>query len=62
MYKRKTRDVWDVEVDYGYGYEVVCTEENINDAITTVRDYIENVEKYGQGKVRCRKHRIPINT
>ena len=64
MYKRKTYDVWDIQVDYftGSGFETVCTEENINDAIRTTRDYIENVEDYGQGKVRCKKRRVPINT
>ena len=56
MYVRKTRDEYDIEVDYGYGWDVVCTEDTPKEARERAKEYRENERK----PVRIRKHRIPI--
>ena len=46
----KTR-VWDILVDYGFGFEVVATEETFEEGYMTYLDYKNNVEEYGKGVV-----------
>lgn len=41
-YKRKTRDIYQIVTNYGYGWEVECEELTLKDAKKTYRDYIEN--------------------
>lgn len=41
-YERKTYDVWDVDTDYGYGWETEFTAMSKNEAVSIKRDYIEN--------------------
>lgn len=57
-YERKTRDVWDIEVDYGYGFEVVTQETSASDARQMARDYISNEHR----PTRIRKHRVRRET
>ena len=59
-YQRKTRDRWDIETNYGYGWDVECSEYTWADAKRTVREYRENLEAYGKCSVRLTKHREPI--
>ena len=44
MYKRKTRDEYQIQGYYGdtYGYEEVCSEETWSAAKQTLKDYREN--------------------
>lgn len=42
MYIRKTRDVWHVMTNYGYGWETECVEYSRKEAYQTKREYIEN--------------------
>jgi len=42
MYKRKTRDEWQLHSNYGYGWECECIAENFVDAKRLVREYREN--------------------
>lgn len=59
-YKRKTRDRWDIETNYGYGWEAENSEYTREDAKRSLREYRENLEAYGRCQVRLTKHREPI--
>lgn len=41
-YKRKTRDVYDIQGNYGHGFETVTCEETWKDAKRAIREYREN--------------------
>lgn len=56
-YQRKTRDRWDIETNYGYGWEVENSEYNRVDAKRSLREYRENSESYGKCAVRMIKRR-----
>lgn len=56
-YQRKTRDRWDIETNYGYGWEVENSEYNRGDAKRSLREYKENLEVYGKCAVRMVKRR-----
>lgn len=60
MYERKTIDRWDIETNYGYGWEVECSEYTRAEAKRTYREYRDNVQAYGKGSVRLTKHREKI--
>ena len=55
-YVRKTTDEYDIETNYGYGWEVECTEETIKEARQTVRAYLDNARDLCG--IRIRKHRV----
>ena len=57
MYERKTIDRWDIETNYGYGWEVECSEYTRAEAKRTYKDYKDNVQAHGKGMVRLTKHR-----
>lgn len=57
MYERKTIDRWDIETNYGDGWEVECSEYTRVEAKRTYREYRDNVQAYGKGLVRLTKHR-----
>ena len=42
MYKRKTRDYWDIEGNYAYGWEAVCCEDSIKEAKERLKEYRQN--------------------
>ena len=56
MYIRKTRDKWDIETNYGYGWEVENTEYTREEAKRSLKEYRENV----CAMVRCIKRRERI--
>lgn len=56
MYIRKTREEYDIEVNYGYGWDVVCTEDTMKEARERAKEYMENDRK----PVRIHKRRIPM--
>lgn len=56
-YQRKTRDRWDIETNYGYGWEVENSEYTREDARRSLREYRENLQAYGKCDVRMTKHR-----
>lgn len=60
MYKRKTRDRWDIETNFGYGWEVECSEYTPKEAREQLKCYRENVDAYGQGMSRMIKRREKI--
>ena len=56
-YQRKTRDRWDIETNYGYGWEVENSEYTREDAKRSLREYRGNLQAYGKCEVRITKHR-----
>lgn len=44
-YIRKTKDVWDLVTDYGYGKEVECTYADRNEAVADCQTYIDEKKK-----------------
>lgn len=56
-YQRKTRDRWDIETNYGYGWEVENSEYTREDAKRSLREYRENLQAYGKCDVRTVKRR-----
>lgn len=58
MKLRKTMDRWDIETNYGYGWEVECSEYTRKDAKAQLKCYREN--SYGRYEVRLSKHREKI--
>ena len=56
-YQRKTRDRWDIETNYGYGWEVENSEYTREDARRSLREYRENLQDYGKCSVRRIKRR-----
>ena len=56
-YQRKTRDRWDIETNYGYGWEVENSEHTRTDAKRSLKEYRENLQAYGKCEVRMTKHR-----
>lgn len=59
MYKRKTYDVWELYIDYGYGdgWEYVLTENSLSEARKRRKEYAENAPQYSTKIV---KRRVPI--
>ena len=54
MKQRTTRDEWEIQGNYGYGWDVECTEDNSKDARQRLREYRDN----GTGLYRIVKRRI----
>lgn len=42
-YIRKTVDRWDIETNYGYGWETECSEYTWKEAKQTYKEYKENL-------------------
>lgn len=55
MYVRKTVDRWDIETNWGYGWEVECCEYTREKAKQRYREYWDN--RCGRYEVRITKHR-----
>ena len=54
-YVRITHDEYDVQGNYGYGWDTVTTEKSLTEAIQMLKCYRENEPKYQH---RIRKHRV----
>lgn len=57
-YKRKTIDRWDIETDWGEGWEAECSEYSLKEAKEQAKCYREN--SMGIFAVRITKHHEPI--
>ena len=55
-YQRKTKDIYNIVTNYGYGWEVEVTEETWKDAKQTAKEYRENTNAL----VRIEKRREKI--
>ena len=56
-YKRKTYDEWEIQGDYGQGYERVTTEATRMEALSQLRCYQTNEPMYS---FRIKKKRVKI--
>ena len=56
-YVRKTVDRWDIEVNYGYGWDCETSEYTYKEAREQLKCYRENVDYYGIGRTRLVKRR-----
>ena len=54
-YKRKTHDEWELQGNYGYGWDMLTTEETKQDAMKQLKCYREN-ERI---PLRIVKRRVP---
>lgn len=43
MYKRKTKDVYEIQCNYGYGWDCETVEETWKDAKSQLKCYHENI-------------------
>jgi len=61
-YIRKTRDVYEVEANYGYGHgwESVTAEETYGAARERIREYRENMPEYPY-RLKVRRERIEVS-
>ncbi len=57
MYERKTKDVWEIQGNYGCGWEYICEEESRADAKAQLRCYDKNEPQYPH---RIKKRRVKI--
>lgn len=57
MYKRKTKDVYTLYGNYGYGWEELYDVDNKAEAIADFKCYTENEPQY---KHKWSKRRVPI--
>ena len=55
MYVRKTVDRWDIETNYGTGWEVECCEYSYKEAKQRYREYLLNAS--GLLDIRIKKRR-----
>ena len=55
-YVRKTYNEYDIETNYGYGWEVECTEATYKEAKQTAKEYRENAT--GLQGIRIVKRRV----
>lgn len=58
-YVRKTRDRWDIEINYGDGYEVECSYDDYKSAKQDYCEYVLHSKHYG-AYVRLVKRREKI--
>lgn len=56
MYKRKTRDVYIIMANYGYGWEEECQADTQQEAKQNLKDYRENGG--GQYCLKIKRERI----
>lgn len=56
-YERKTYDEFDIQGNYGQGWETVCTEESYREARAQLRCYNENEPQYAH---QITRRRVPI--
>lgn len=60
MYKRKTRDIWELQANYGYGdgWEYVLEENTLKEA----REQLETYKKNVTYPIRIVKKRVKIES
>lgn len=57
MYQRKTRDEWEVQGNYGQGWECVCAEDRYREAREQFETYQANEPQY---RHRIKRVRVPL--
>lgn len=59
-YKRKTRDYWDIEGNYGQGWEAVTAEDTWAQARARLKEYREN-EPGIPFRIKAKREKIEEN-
>lgn len=62
MYKRKTRDRWDIETNWGYGWDIECSEYTWPNAKQTLKEYRENSDGRFAARVVKRREKLEAAT
>lgn len=62
MYKRKTRDRYDIETNWGYGWEVECSEYTYSEARQRLKEYRENSCGRFASRMKCHREEIEHGT
>lgn len=57
MYKRKTRDAWQLWIDYGQGWEHELTEYSFTEYRSRVKEYRKNCPQF---PIKCVFKREPL--
>ena len=57
MYIRKTKDEYEIEGNYGYGWDYICTAKEQKDAKRLLKEYSKNEPRYSH---RIKKRRVKI--
>ena len=57
MYQRKTKDIWVIEGNYGYGWDYLCCYENRAEAKADFRAYRENEPQYSH-RIKKKRERL----
>lgn len=60
-YRRKTRDVWQLWTNYGFGWENETEELTFREIRDRAREYRANVPGI-RLRIRCRRERLPEPT
>lgn len=58
MYTRKTEDVYNIVTNYGYGWEVECSESTLKEAKQRKKEYLENARELRGIKIEKKRVRI----
>jgi hypothetical protein len=58
MYKRKTRDCYDIETNWGYGWEVECSEYTYSEARQRLKEYRENSCGRFASRMKCHREKV----
>lgn len=59
LYQRKTKDMWDIETNYGYGWEVESTYDNKADAKMDFSEYkLHTIHYNAQCRIKHRREKI----
>lgn len=56
MYQRKTRDIYELWTNYGYGWECEVTEETYKEIKQRYKEYAENTN--AELKIKTKRERI----
>ena len=56
-YERKTIDTWELQLNYGYGWEEVTCEETRKEGLARLRDYRTNDPQHAY-KLVCKRIKI----
>ena len=59
-YERKTIDTWELQLNYGYGWEYTLTEYTKNEARERLNEYTENQPQYPARLVKKRVRKEAI--
>lgn len=56
--RRKMKDEFEIQGNYGYGWDVECTEETRQEANQRLKEYRENAGNIGQHRIAHK--RVPV--